>query len=164
MTQKLEPAPGMAFESSKTYTHAQGLSCTFRQWRATHSHCRFLHGYALQVTIVFRSKELDDRNWVMDFGGLKHLKEWLVETFDHKTLIAEDDPALNHFVHMSKDYKDQGGRLIDLTIVEHVGCEAFAKLIFEQAEALTQVDGERLQVQSVEVREHEGNAATYRRL
>ena len=35
------------WRSTKTYGHEEGLSCCFRQWRATHSHCRLLHGYAL---------------------------------------------------------------------------------------------------------------------
>lgn len=156
---KLEPNEGMIFESGKTYTHAQGLSCCFRQWRATHSHCRFLHGYSLQVTITFRSKHLDDRNWVMDFGGLKPIKEWLTETFDHKTLVAKDDPQLEVFRNLSlSDTSHKGLQMIDLVVVDHVGCEAFAKMIYDLVDMYC--DSE---VECVEVREHEGNFARYRR-
>ena len=86
---QLVGAPGMVFESEKTYTHSQGLSCAFRQWRAD-SHCKYIHGYALQVKITFRSATLDDRNWVQDFGGLTQLKTWLTEWFDHKMIVAEE--------------------------------------------------------------------------
>lgn len=152
MSDQLEPGEGMVFESGKTYTHAQGLSCTFRQWRATDTHCRFLHGYALQVTATFRSRELDARNWVQDFGGLKKLKSWLEETFDHKTVIAKDDPKLNFF--MGSEFAE----VAQLSVVDHVGCEAFAKMIFDWI--VWQIGDH---IECVEVREHEGNFARYRR-
>lgn len=150
---KLKADRGKIFESGKTYTHAQGLSCCFRQWRATDSHCRFLHGYALQVTLTFRSEDLDDRNWVMDFGGLKSVKGWLEEMFDHKLVVARDDPNLG----ILKELELQD--LAELNIVEHVGCEAFAKMIFDYVSHW--VKGAFLEC--VEVREHEGNFARYRR-
>jgi 6-pyruvoyltetrahydropterin/6-carboxytetrahydropterin synthase len=145
----------MPYESHKTYTHNAGLSCVFRQWRATHSHCRFLHGYALQVEITMAADQLDHRNWVADFGGFKPVKAWLEQTFDHKTVVAWDDPDFTLFLHLA----EKG--LIQLTAVEHVGCEAFAKMIFEKVKELVDA-GPHARVQSVTVREHAGNAATYR--
>ena len=56
------------------------------------SHCKLLHGYALAFKFVFATRELDARNWCYDFGGLKPVRAWLHETFDHTTLVAEDDP------------------------------------------------------------------------
>ena len=38
----------------------------------------------------------------MDFGGLKPIKQQLEDLFDHKTVIAEDDPALDWFLQGSK--------------------------------------------------------------
>lgn len=154
---RLQSEDGMVFESGKTYTHAQGLSCCFRQWRATDSHCRFLHGYSLQVTITFRSQVLDDRNWVVNFGGLKSVKAWLETTFDHKTLIAKDDPNLESFRTIAH-YKDP---LIQLVEVEHVGCEAFAKMIYDHVRE--EFLNHPAEIECVEVREHEGNFARYRR-
>src|SRR5262245_56270238 len=84
----------MTYVSTKTYGHDIGLSCCFRQWRAE-SHCRFFHGYALGVRIEFEASELDKYNWVVDFGGLKSFKGWLENTFDHKLLVAHDDPELD---------------------------------------------------------------------
>lgn len=151
MSNKLEADEGFLFESGKTYTHSQGLSCAFRQWRATESHCRFLHGYSLQVTITFRSQTLDDRNWVQDFGDLKGIKNWLELRFDHTLLVAKDDPEINTLIHLA----DKG--LADVRIVDHVGCEAFAKMIFDH------IDPHYNNVECVEVREHESNFARYRR-
>ena len=58
--------------STKKYGHERGLSAAFRQWRAE-SHCRFMHGYSLEFGFVFGAHELDENNWVVDFGGLKGL-------------------------------------------------------------------------------------------
>jgi 6-pyruvoyltetrahydropterin/6-carboxytetrahydropterin synthase len=154
--------------STKTYTHSVGLSCVFRQWRAK-SHCRFLHGYALEVKVVFGCTETDDNGWVQDFGGLKSLKKWLEETFDHKTLIARDDPALHLFRDMSMDFKS--GPLIQLVEVDRVGCESFARMIFDYVDNMMEAEDnlisggtvKRVFVQSVEVREHAGNSAIAKR-
>ncbi|HEX2555077.1 MAG TPA: hypothetical protein VHL98_15360, partial [Microvirga sp.] len=50
--------PLAIYRSTKVYDHNEGLSCCFRQWRATHSHCRLLHGYALAFKFVFATHEL----------------------------------------------------------------------------------------------------------
>ena len=69
-------------------------SAAFRQWRSTHSHCQYIHGYNLTANITFECRDLDDKNWVMDFGGLKDLKATLRNTFDHKLVVAADDPEI----------------------------------------------------------------------
>ena len=145
------------FYSGKVYTHATGHSCAFRQWRAD-SHCNLIHGYALQFELTFGSKELDERNWVVDFGGLKQLKEWLKYMFDHTYLVAKDDPELETFVLL------QNKNLLDLRIVESTGCERFAELTFDKAQSIIEeLYGDRCWVESVTVREHESNSATVRR-
>ena len=72
----------MSHYSTKTYGHNIGLSAVFRQPHADHSHCRFLHGYSLGFKFKFACNELDNKNWVVDFGGLKPLKKWLEDSFD----------------------------------------------------------------------------------
>lgn len=146
----------MMYYSTKTYTHSAGLSCAFRQWRAD-SHCRFLHGYALSFKITFAAERLDDRNWVMDFGGLKDIKLWLEMMFDHKTLVAADDPQLDAFATLAQQ------DIIELIIVPATGCEAFAKLVYCYVEKwlLSKGMNSRVCVYSVEVHEHEGNSAIY---
>jgi 6-pyruvoyltetrahydropterin/6-carboxytetrahydropterin synthase len=143
----------MRYYSTKTFTHSTGLSCCFRQWRAE-SHCRFLHGYALEVRIEFTAKELDYHNWVFDFGSCKPIKQFLERTFDHKTIMALDDPMIEHFRQMQKD------GLIQLVGLPSTGCEAFAEVIFNwTAKFINEVYGERVVVASVEVKEHAGNSA-----
>src|SRR5688500_7012818 len=79
----------MTYLSTKTYGHEVGFSCAFRQWRAA-SHCSLIHGYALSIAITFEAEQLDDNNWVVDFGGMGSFKEWLTQTFDHTLLVAWD--------------------------------------------------------------------------
>jgi 6-pyruvoyltetrahydropterin/6-carboxytetrahydropterin synthase len=145
----------MTYYSTKTYDHNEGLSCAFRQWRAKDSHCRWIHGYALAVKFTFGCKELDDRNWVQDFGGLKEIKQWLKHTFDHTLCIAEDDPELETF----KGLEDLD--LVDLRIMPAVGCEKFAEYIYNHVSKI--VDEDRKWLESVEVREHGANSAIYKR-
>ena len=144
--------------STKTYGHELGLSACFRQWRATDSHCSKLHGYALSFHFVFEAATLDSRNWVVDFGGLKWLKEQLAFTFDHKTLVAEDDPLLEQFLTL--------GRLgaADVIVLPAVGCEAFATLGYNLACRVLLRDANlapRVRVVSCTVSEHGANSATY---
>lgn len=148
----------MSYISTKTYGHDVGLSVAFRQWRAD-SHCRFLHGYALGIRLEFIADNLDDRNWVVDFGGLKSFKQWIKDTFDHKTLVAYDDPKRPWFERAAEE------GLLDLAFVDATGCEAFAFGIYNMAEHWLKENGyyPRCKIHRVEVKEHGANSAIYQR-
>jgi 6-pyruvoyltetrahydropterin/6-carboxytetrahydropterin synthase len=147
---------GEVYRSTKTYGHSEGLSCCFRQWRATDSHCRLIHGYALAFRFVFATNRLDERNWCFDFGGLKPVKEWLKHMFDHTMLVAEDDPERARF----EDLHRLG--LVDLRLLPAVGCEATAKHVFDHVDEFARTQtGRRVWLESVEVSEHAGNSASY---
>lgn len=147
----------MTFLSTKTYGHEIGLSATFRQWQAN-SHCNLLHGYALAFRFVFEATELDYRNWVVDFGGLKGLKNKLALTFDHKLIVGADDPKLQTLMELSEH------GLADVVIVDAVGCEKFAELGAKYAKDELALLGiaERVKVVEVECSEHGANSAIYR--
>ncbi len=144
----------MKYRSTKRWGHDQGLSVAFRQHGAE-SHCHFVHGYSIGVKFTFEAEELDYRNWVVDFGDLKELKAKIQNLFDHKTVIAEDDPALDWFREGDRD------GYIDLVVLPAVGCEAFAETIFFMTEDYLNFKGysPRCRLVSVEVSEHEGNSA-----
>jgi 6-pyruvoyltetrahydropterin/6-carboxytetrahydropterin synthase len=132
-------------------------SCAFRQWRASHSHCRFLHGYQLKAKLWFSGSSLDDKNWVVDFGGLKELKAELNSVFDHTTTVAADDPELDTF----KALHDKG--IIQLFIMKDgVGIERAAEVVFNIAQRhVNTITNGRCWVDKVEVFEHEDNSATF---
>jgi len=57
-------------------------------------HCAFIHGHNWTVEITFASKELDENNFIVDFGKLKYIKSWIDENLDHACLVNSDDPCL----------------------------------------------------------------------
>lgn len=142
---------------TKTYGHDLGLSAVFRQWRAD-SHCRYLHGYALSFEFEFEAKELDRNGWVIDFGSMKEIKQKLVDHFDHKLLIAGDDPELERLLLL-----DEVIGVADVIIMSAVGCEAFAQLagFWVQRWLTLAPDRQRVRLVRVTVREHGANAASY---
>ena len=146
----------IVYGSTKRYT--PGFSCAFAQWRAD-SHCKYLHGYALEFKFWFEADTLDARHWVVDFGGLKPLKSWLEHTFDHTTLVAIDNPNLEYY----KEMASKG--LIQLREVFATGCEETARIVFEYTEMWLKDAGygDRCRIMKVEVSEHDGNAAYVRR-
>lgn len=149
------------FQSTKVF---DGFSTVFRQWKAKNSHCKYLHGYGVSFKIWFEG-ELDYRNWVWDFGGMKRAKEtidgmspkdWMAYMFDHSTIVSADDPDLELFKQMDK----QG--LIQLRIVPDVGAERYAEYIYQKLNPfiLAETEG-RVQIVKVEFREHDRNSAIF---
>ncbi len=55
--------------STKTYGNDRGLSCCFRQWRSTHSHCSLLHGYSIGIKLIFEKLKEDKRVDYLIFNG-----------------------------------------------------------------------------------------------
>lgn len=167
------------FYSTKTYGTDRGLSCCFRQWKSTHSHCSTLHGYSIGIKLTFECSDLDERNWVMDFGGLKEFKKWTEYMFDHTLIVAEDDPFIDTFRTLAGLQSDQSrdprsniaherGAIVDLRVVPGVGCERFAQLAYEQMDKILTKHRENetllnptVRVKSVEVFEHGANSAIY---
>ena len=89
------------YRVTKTYGNERGLSCAFRQWRAD-SHCNLIHGYSLGFRFVFEAAQLDDRNWVYDFGNLGFVKDFLEDNFDHVLMIASDDPKRAELYNLNR--------------------------------------------------------------
>ena len=149
------------FYSTKTYGTDRGLSCCFRQWRATHSHCSTLHGYSIGIRLVFECDNLDEKNWVMDFGALDAFKSWAEYMFDHTLVIAEDDPNLADFQELAAK------GVADIRIVPAVGCERFSQLAWDKMNELISKQqlsypvNATVRVKSVEVFEHGANSAVY---
>ena len=149
------------FISTKLF---DGYSTCFRQWKAEGTHCKFLHGYAVSFRVWFAG-ELDERNWVFDFGGMKRAKstiagkspkEFFTWLLDHTTVIAEDDPYLEHFKQMDTD------GIIQLRVLPSVGCERFAEYLYETINNFLKEETEgRVKAVKIEVYEHERNSASY---
>ena len=149
------------FQSSKVF---DGFSTVFRQWRAKETHCRFVHGYGVSFKVYFEG-ELDHRNWVRDFGGMKRAKTQIDGMspkarmdymFDHTLIVAEDDPEVEAFKQM-----DTAG-VAQVRIIPATGAEKFAEYIYTKLNDFvkTETDG-RVKVTKVKFAEHGKNAAYY---
>tara|TARA_R100001377_G_scaffold49753_1_gene28899 strand:+ start:1288 stop:1947 length:660 start_codon:yes stop_codon:yes gene_type:complete len=146
----------MKFTSNKVINLG---STAFRQWRSTHSHCQYIHGYNLTANITFEANELDNKGWVADFGGLKDLNTTLSHTFDHKLIVAADDPELE----LIKQLDDAGVAEV-IVLPNGVGCERFAEFVLKTADNfIDEVTAGRVRVTSVQINEHGSNFATCHR-
>ena len=149
------------FQSSKVF---DGFSTVFRQWKAETTHCRFIHGYGISFKVYFEG-DLDERNWVWDFGGMKRAKtkidnkspkEWMDYMFDHTLVVAEDDPFLESFKRM-----DEAG-VAQVRIIPATGAEKFAEYIYTKLNKFVETETEgRVKVTKVKFMEHGKNAAYY---
>lgn len=144
------------FLSTKKYPHSLGLSAAVRNWR-TSSHCRHIHGYSYAFEFRFGALDLDAHNWVVDFGSMKPVREWLQNNFDHRLFIATDDPELATF----RDLQERD--LCNLNIWPMVGCEGFAISAFGFCKKYLERAGmaPRAALYEVQVWEHEANSAIY---
>ena len=149
------------FQSSKVF---DGFSTVFRQWKAETTHCRFVHGYGISFKVYFEG-DLDERNWVWDFGGMKRAKtqidgkspkEWMDYMFDHTLIVAEDDPFIKAFQQMG----DAG--VAQVRVIPATGAEKFAEYIYNKLNKFVDTETKgRVRVTKVKFMEHGKNAACY---
>lgn len=149
------PAIQKKYVSTKEYVDA--FPVAYRQWRDD-GKCSILHGYALTIRFWFETDDLDVRNWAMDYGGLRPLKEELENLFDHRLLLAQDDPYYSEL----KKLGELG--IAKITEVEKTGCEALADWLYEYVNTIFlpsygKSEAERLWCCRVEVRETQANMA-----
>ena len=149
------------FQSTKIF---DGFSTVFRQWKAEETHCKYLHGYGVSFKVWFEG-ELDEKNWVWDFGGMKRAKtqidgmspkEWMDHMFDHTLVVAEDDPFVESFQSMGVHGAAQ------VRVIPAVGAEKFAEFVFNKLNEFVKTETEdRVKVLRVEFMEHGKNSAIY---
>jgi 6-pyruvoyltetrahydropterin/6-carboxytetrahydropterin synthase len=149
------------FQSTKIY---DGFSTVFRQWDAEGTHCQKLHGYGISFKVTFEG-ELDHRNWIFDFGGMKRAKTlidglqpkaWMDYMFDHTFLVAEDDPFKESFLAMNV------AGVAQVRVVPATGAEKFAEYLYGKLSTFIKEETEeRVKIISVEFMEHGKNTALY---
>ena len=146
----------MNYRVIKTFHPNKGVSCCFRNWRAK-THCNVVHGHDLIFEVTFESEKLDERGWIIDFGCLGSLKDLIEETFDHKTIVAQDDPDINWY------REGQARGIMALTELPQVSTEQFACWLAVRAHGvLCEMNlTDRVWVYSTRVYETGANKAEY---
>jgi len=150
------------FQSTKVF---DGFSCVFRQWKAETTHCKYVHGYGVSFKVWFEG-ELDERNWVWDFGGMKRAKTeidgmspkaWMDYMFDHTMIVAEDDPFIESFKLMGTAGAAQ------VRIIPAVGAEKFAEYVYNKLQEFVNTETEgRVKIVQVQFMENQRNSAIYK--
>jgi 6-pyruvoyl-tetrahydropterin synthase len=123
----------------------------------TPGHCAQVHGYDRSVEFTFAG-EPDEHGWIVPFGKLKDVKDFLEYYFDHVTVLPADDPRIevipDHMV-------DTGGLLGTLRVLPSgVSMEMSSVFIWEHVNHyIYKITDGRCYVERVRVYEHERNDA-----
>jgi 6-pyruvoyltetrahydropterin/6-carboxytetrahydropterin synthase len=146
----------MPYQSTKRFGP---ISTGHRNWRAQ-NHCGKMHGYGRYIQFTFQGA-LDEFGWVMDFSGLKAVRKFLEDNWDHKMLIASDDPKLDK----CKELHEEG--LIDLNIMDvskgwAPAIEGSCKFVFDHVQpVIHHMTNGRVHIAKIEIWEHENNSAIF---
>ena len=119
----------------------------------------FVHGYGRYVEFTFACNERDERGWVMDFGNLKGVKKWLEREWDHRLLVAHDDPH----IPLLEVLNDNGVAYLNIMPKDYgPGIEDSCKWVFDNVSPMiTEKTEGRVWIEKVRVYEHENNWAEY---
>lgn len=122
-------------------------------------HCALIHGHSWTFTFEFAATHLDECGFVVDFGGLKWLREWLEERFDHTLVLNDTDPALP-FMRML-EAPQSPGVLAKIVTVPDCSAEGLANWLLAEVDTLiAEQTGQRVSVRRVTVHEDSRNSAT----
>lgn len=118
--------------------------------------CASVHGYDREVEFTFAG-DIDEHGWIVPFGELKTIKQFLEYYFDHVTVLPADDPRLEH---ITEELTLPGGLLGTVRVLPSgVSMEMSSLFIWEHVNAyIYEVTQGRCYVERVEVFEHDRNA------
>ncbi len=118
-------------------------------------HCAFVHGHNWDVAVTFGCHDLDQNGFVVDFGRVKYLRQWLEQHLDHATVFSADDPLRDQLVAAAPG-------AWKVYVLPCCSCEGVARHLFEVFDALVrQHTGGRAFVVAIEVSEDSRNSARY---
>jgi 6-pyruvoyl-tetrahydropterin synthase len=120
-------------------------------------HCASVHGYDREVDITFAG-DIDEHGWIVPFGDLKPIKEFLEYYYDHVTILGADDPRL---ADIPAQLREPGGVLGTLRVLPSgVSMEMSSVFIWEWVNAFVyKITSGRCYVAKVHCFEHDRNTA-----
>ena len=118
--------------------------------------CSRLHGHSWSITLTFGASNLDDNGFVIDFGDLHFLEDWIDAHLDHGTVLCDQDPRKEELQELEKT------GLLKITWVNSASCEGIAKFLFETfSPMVSDRTGGRVSLRSIHLEEDSKNSATY---
>lgn len=139
------------------------LTCSkmFEEYPFSHAqhnhtgHCRFSHGHNWVIKLTFVASSLDLNGFIVDFGRLKYLKDWMKENLDHKHLFNADDAK---GLEVLKNHPD----FFDPLIVKDASCEGLCVYFHEVfSKLIAEHEGDRVKLLTVELYEDLKNSTAY---
>ena len=137
-------------------------------------HCSLIHGHNWSFEFEFAAlidgpgsrlavdsydlHQIDKNGFVVDFGNLKWLKQWLDEQFDHALVLNEEDPYLNQLHGWLMTLQPP---LAKITPVPNCGAEGLASYVSGFVRSVLQNSG-RVKLVRLTVFEDSKNSATIR--
>lgn len=119
-------------------------------------HCAYIHGHNWTITLTFACKQLDSSGFVVDFGQLKYIKDWIACHLDHACLLNEDDP------HRA-DLVSQKASLFKFYILPCCSSEGIAQHLFQIFNSMVQSHTQqRVWLNQVDIKEDSKNSASYK--
>lgn len=133
----------------------------FAHRQAKHDgHCAFIHGHDWSIRLTFGAEFMEENGFVVDFGKMGPIKNWISEHLDHALVLAMDDPV----------GRELGGVLgvsipkcwLKIFLVPDCSCEGLAQFLYERLNPIVQeMTGGRAFLTQVELFEGSRNSATF---
>jgi len=118
-------------------------------------HCAYIHGHNWAITLTFACQETDANGFVVDFGKLGYIKDWIGEHLDHACLFNEDDSSRHALLEA------QGG-LFKPYVLPNCSCEGVAQHLYGIFNPMVQdATDKRAWIISVEIEEDSKNSAKF---
>ena len=100
---------------------------------------------------------VDENGFVVDFGELHYISDWIDEHLDHACAFSASDP------HRSKIEELAKLKLVHPLFIENASCEGLAKHLFETFDPMVRENtGGRARIVSIDLEEDSKNSAFYR--
>ena len=118
-------------------------------------HCAFIHGHNWDICLTFACSDTDENGFVVDFGKLGFIKDWINDNLDHACIFSNDDPTAKTLISAAPS-------VWKTYFLDSCSCEGLAKhLFFEFDELVKNKTSGRVWIASVEVSEDKKNCAKF---
>lgn len=136
---------------SKTYAD---IPLAHRQHKHA-GHCRFIHGHSWSIRVTFACTTLDEHGFVIDFGNLGYLRDWIDQHLDHAIMLSHDDAQAKALVESAPE-------LFKVFWIENASCEGLSQAVYEAFNAMVQQhEAGRVHITEIQVWEDPRNATRY---